>query len=432
MDTLAAARTEERPILVVDDEERIRESIREILTDEGYRVIEAPDGSKVIELVRAERPCLILLDIWMPRVDGIGLLREIKEQDPDIDVIMISGHGNIHTAVTAAKLGAFDFIEKPLSLEGLLHAVRRALGELPAVGQRKLDDGGSPCPAAPVERRPGTRMRKQRTLRGSVVVSGQGLHSGIKTGLILHPLPPNSGILFTGISAEETVPAHLDYVGSTGYATLLRGRGMVVGTVEHFLAVLHAYGIANLLVKVQGEVPIMDGSALEFCRLVEEAGILEQNEDWPEIVVDRPYQVQMPGGEFIRIEPAEVFRVRYTLQYPKPVGEQEYSYSFTSSESFKEQIAPARTFGFLKDVEKLEKLGLVNGGKLSNCILLDDEKVLNTELRFPDEFARHKVLDILGDFYLLGRPIRGMITARMTGHSDNIELLREIRRGMGL
>lgn len=432
MDTLAAARTEERPILVVDDEERIRESIREILTDEGYRVIEAPDGSKVIELVRAERPCLILLDIWMPRVDGIGLLREIKEQDPDIDVIMISGHGNIHTAVTAAKLGAFDFIEKPLSLEGLLHAVRRALGELPAAGQPKLDDGGSPCPAAPVERRPGTRMRKQRTLRGSVVVSGQGLHSGIKTGLILHPLPPNSGILFTGISAEETVPAHLDYVGSTGYATLLRGRGMVVGTVEHFLAVLHAYGIANLLVKVQGEVPIMDGSALEFCRLVEEAGILEQNEDWPEIVVDRPYQVQMPGGEFIRIEPAEVFGVRYTLQYPKPVGEQEYSYSFTSSESFKEQIAPARTFGFLKDVEKLEKLGLVNGGKLSNCILLDDERVLNTELRFPDEFARHKVLDILGDFYLLGRPIRGMITARMTGHSDNIELLREIRRGMGL
>ena len=428
-------RSAETTILVVDDEEGIRESVREILSDEGYRVLEASDGTGVLELIRKERPHLVLLDIWMPQVDGIGLLKEIKEQQPEVDVIMISGHGNIHTAVTATKLGAFDFIEKPLSLDGLLLTVRRALGESSgAKGEnRKLKAGkgrrrsrSSNAAAAPA------RTLKQKTLKKSVVISGQGLHSGIKTGVILHPLPPNSGILFSGISADTSVPAHLDYVGSTGYATSLRGKGIVVGTVEHFLAVLHSYGITNLLVKMQGEIPIMDGSALEFCNMIEEAGIQEQEEEWSEIVVDRTYRIGQKGGESISVEPSDTFGVRYLLNYPKPVGVQEHTYIFKGAESFKEEIAPARTFGFLKEIEKLEKLGLVNGGRLSNCILMDNEKILNTELRFSDEFARHKILDIIGDFYLLGRPIRGMVTAHMTGHSDNIALLLEIRKGMGL
>ncbi|MFQ5904103.1 MAG: UDP-3-O-acyl-N-acetylglucosamine deacetylase, partial [Candidatus Binatia bacterium] len=407
----------EKTILVVDDEDGVRESVREILKDEGYRVIEAANGTSALDLIRKENPHLVLLDIWMPQVDGIGLLKEIKKQGPEINVIMISGHGNIHTAVTATKLGAFDFIEKPLSLDGLLLTVRRALGESPTVkggGRRPKTGKGrrrsytSTSPTTPV------KTLNQRTLKKSVVISGQGLHSGIKTGVILHPLPPNSGILFSGISADATVPAHLDYVGSTGYATSLQGKGIVVGTVEHFLAVLHSYGISNLLVKMQGEIPIMDGSALEFCHLIEEAGIQEEEEEWSKIVVDRPYQIGTKGKEYIKVEPADTFGVRYILNYPEPVGVQEYTYIFKGPESFKEEIAPARTFGFLKDIEKLEKLGLVNGGKLSNCILLDDRKVINTELRFSDEFARHKVLDIVGDFYLLGRPIRGMVTARMT------------------
>ncbi len=428
-------RSAETTILVVDDEEGIRESVREILSDEGYRVIEAADGTRVLELIRKERPRLVLLDIWMPRVDGIELLKEIKEREPEVDVIMISGHGNIHTAVTATKLGAFDFIEKPLSLDGLLLTVRRALGEAsvtkresrrPKAGKERRRSRASVSAAARAKR------LKQKTLKKSVVISGQGLHSGIKTGVILHPLPLNSGILFSGISANTTVPAHLDYVGSTGYATSLRGKGIVVATVEHFLAVLHSYGITNLLVKVQGEIPIMDGSALEFCRLIEEAGIQEQEEEWSEIVVDKTYRVGQKGGESISIEPADTFGVRYVLNYPKPVGMQEHTYIFKGPESFKEEIAPARTFGFLKDIEQLEKLGLVNGGRLSNCILMDNEKILNTELRFSDEFARHKILDIVGDFYLLGRPIRGMVAAHMTGHSDNIALLRKIRKGMDL
>ena len=149
---------------------------------------------------------------------------------------------------------------------------------------------------------------RQKTLKKSVVLSGQGLHSGVKTGLILHPLPPNRGILFTGISGDVTVPAHLDYIGSAGYATSLRSKDYAVGTVEHLLAALHSYGITNLLVKVQGEIPIMDGSALEFCQAIEEAGVQEEDEECAEIVIDQPYRVDAKGGESIAIEPAEGFQ----------------------------------------------------------------------------------------------------------------------------
>ena len=431
MEELAVNKT----ILVVDDEDDVRESVREVLRDEGYRVIDTGDGTQVLDLIRQERPELVLLDIWMPQVDGIGLLKEIKSQEPDLNVVMISGHGNIHTAVTATKFGAFDFLEKPVSLDGLLLTVQRALGESSntLVQQRRAKKKtaaakGGEAPSAAMA----SSNVKQRTLKKSVVLSGQGLHSGVKTGLILHPLPPNSGIRFTGISGEVTVPAHLDYVGSTGYATSLRTHGFAVGTVEHLLAVLHSYGIGNLLIKVQGEVPILDGSALEFCQAIDEAGMQQEDEETAEIVIDRAYRVEAKGGESIVIEPADSFSVHYDLRYPSPVGEQQYIYHHRGAASFREEIAPARTFGFLKDIAKLQTMGLANGGRLSNFILIDDEKIVNTELRFADEFARHKILDILGDFYLLGRPIRGAIHARMTGHSDNIALLRKIREGMKL
>jgi UDP-3-O-[3-hydroxymyristoyl] N-acetylglucosamine deacetylase len=426
-----------KTILIVDDENGVRESVREVLSDEGYRVLDTPDGGRVLELIRQEKPGLVLLDIWMPQIDGIGLLKEIKSQEPETNVVMVSGHGNIHTAVTATKFGAFDFIEKPLSLEGLLLTVQRALGESPASKTKTMNGNGSKrSRTAKPSVVPPTGLLaqgiRQKTLKKSVVISGQGLHSGIKTGLILHPLPSNSGILFTGISGDVSIPAHLDYVGSTGYATSLRTKGFAVGTVEHFLAVLHSYGITNLLVKIQGEIPILDGSAVEFCHLIEEAGVQEEEQEWSEIVVDRTYRVGVKGGEFISIEPAARFSVQYILKYPKPVGLQEHTYIFSGPAFFKSEIAPARTFGFLKDIEKLQSKGLVSGGKVNNCILIDDEKIINTDLRYPNELARHKILDIVGDFYLLGKPIRGAVTAHMTGHSDNIALLRELRRGMNL
>ena len=429
----------QKVIMVVDDEDKVRESVREVLADEGYRVVATADGTRVLGLIDQEKPRLVLLDIWMPQIDGIDLLKQIKSKEPAINVVMISGHGNIHTAVTATKFGAFDFIEKPLSLDALLLTVQRALGDYSPGRSKGNDPNGARkskkekrAPVVPKQGRLSSSTIPQRTLKKSVVTSGQGLHSGTKTGLILHPLPPNSGILFAGISGDAQVPAHLDYVGSTGYATSLRAKGFAVGTVEHLLAVLHSYGITNLLVKVQGEIPILDGSALEFCNLIEEVGVQEESEECSEIVVDRPYRIESERGESISIEPADIFSVHYVLNYPKPVGIQEHTYTHHGSAWFREEIAPARTFGFLRDVEQLQQAGLVNGGKLNNCILIDDERVINTDLRFPNELARHKILDIMGDFYLLGKPVRGAITATMTGHSDNIALLRELRSGMGL
>jgi UDP-3-O-acyl N-acetylglucosamine deacetylase len=221
-------------------------------------------------------------------------------------------------------------------------------------------------------------------------------------------------------------------VDSTGYATTLHKEGVTAKTVEHLLATLHAYRITNLLVKMQGEIPIMDGSASEFCRLIEGAGLVDQGGAVEEIVINRRIVVDRQGGESIAIEPSDCFGIDYTLLYPHPVGLQQYTYMHHGAASFRDEIAPARTFGFVRDMKQLATMGLASGGRLDNCILIDDEKVVNTSLRFPEEFARHKILDIMGDSYLLGRPLRGMITARMTGHSDNIALLRTIKHTMGL
>ena len=151
-----------------------------------------------------------------------------------------------------------------------------------------------------------------------------------------------------------------------------------------------------------------------------------------EIVIDKKYVIGKEGPEekFLRVEPSDTFEVHYVLDYPAPIGRQEVDFTLNSEKDFKDLIAPARTFGFVKDIEKLESMGLVSGGKLTNVILVDDEKVVNTTLRFPDEFARHKILDILGDFYLLGRPIRGKVTAQMTGHSENVAMMKLIREQM--
>jgi len=414
-------------VLVVDDEGDIRASLRGVLSDEGLRVIEAEDGRGALSLVRSERPDLVLLDVWMPEVDGIELLRRLQEEPERPQVIMISGHGNIETAVQATKLGAFDFIEKPFSIDALLSVVGRALE------QRALADNGGPAGTAAA--RPGTnghaspRVVPERTLGKSVIASGHGLHTGVKSGLILNPLPAGRGIVFAALTSGASVPAHLDYVDSTGYATTLHGGDMTVSTVEHLLATLHCYGVTNAMIKVQSEVPAMDGSALEFCKLIEQAGVEDQGGGIEPIVITEPIRIGSddPDGEGISIEPADGFSVQYTLIYPPPVGRQEYTYVHADGDSFRAEIAPARTFGFMRDMKALASMGLASGGRLDNFILIDDEKVVNTQLRFPDELARHKILDILGDLYLLGRPLRGRVVARKTGHSDNIALLRQVR-----
>jgi two-component system nitrogen regulation response regulator NtrX len=728
-------------LLIVDDEEKILQTMKGSLEDEDYEVLTAKDGQEAMEKVRAENPELVFLDIWLPGMDGMETLKAIKEYNQNLDVVIMTGHGTMNTAIQAIKLGAFDFLEKPLSLDSIFSVIHSALEhkrsqadeaeaaieepdeligeslaimrvkkeikklarngknlfitgesgtgkefaarlihhdsprrkspfikfsctiyspdemshnlfgtpaqasrknlvrktgeleraakgtlfldtieemplsiqqelaealkkkrgkggsrqdraneprimassiddpslmvkegklsqelhellaedtiEMPPLRERKddilklfaffmegfsqkhgrkakeLDEeaqealmnyhwpGNSkelknfterlvtsvptikitldslplsmrgelassktrafdryttlkeaetawkkeflifhlkkhnvdiPATARSLGMRQDTLRRymdtfgiklqpakktarapHQRTIKKSVVLSGEGLHSGMKSGLILSPLPPNSGIIFGNITTSDTVPAHLDFVESTDYATSLKSGQAYARTIEHFMAVLHAYHISNLQVKISGEIPIMDGSALEFCQLIEEAGIEEQDAPLEEIIIAEKYVVGEPSPEskYISIEPHPTFTVNYLLNYPSPVGRQEFSFTLKDDQAFKNLIAPARTFGFLRDIGELQKRGLASGGKLLNCILIDDEKVVNTELRFPEEFARHKILDLIGDFYLLGKPIRGLVTAQMTGHSDNSTLLKKIRDSVG-
>jgi len=690
-------------VLVVDDQEEILASLEGILADEGHEVIRARDGQEALHIVQSDSPDVVFLDIWIPGIDGMQTLKAIKRIAPDCSVIMMSGHGTIETAVKAIKLGAADYLEKPLNLEDVLHLLEKAISERSAPASLNMVNGGSsgefigvsdkaerlrramkeaatdsgsiwlvgdegtgkefcariihhlegklrngllkvrcseltednfrevfhgnvagsgrrrpgriaqamggtlvflrldrldesvrphfaeltehlfpgvggsdavsgfngrvvstsiydpdalvrdhgfprqfaeimshrviripelreraediplyvehflreavdefdtniagiddeamarlveyPWPGnvkelkiliehvvmtapgpritlkdllipgnldvtdpkidvAPSEREttpapperildahkePGgspasprnNRVRHQKTLRGKVVMYGQGLHSGVKTGLTLSPLPPGSGILFGHITSGGTVPAVLRNVESTELATCLRANGSSVRTIEHLLAVFHVYGLTNVLVKISGEVPIMDGSALEFCNLVESAEIIGQEEVIGEARVTRPLELPLPGdsGKSMRVEPSDYFEVEYSLDYPPPVGSMQMAYRCLDPEDFKRNIAPARTFGFVKDMRMLDEMGLAGGGRLSNVVLLDDEKVVNPPLRFPDEFVRHKILDIVGDFYLFGRPFKGKVIARQTGHTENISMLRLI------
>jgi UDP-3-O-[3-hydroxymyristoyl] N-acetylglucosamine deacetylase len=421
-------------ILVVDDEEKIRTALRGVLADEGFAVAEAADGRHALALVDEARPRLAIVDVWMPELDGVELVAALRERAPGLPVIVISGHGLVETAMRVTELGAAQFLEKPFSLDSLLDSVARALGRdrrrVESVSLCGATEGVVPNGQRREAVRGNLRMRQQRTVAQGVVASGLGLHSGARTGLVLQALPPGSGIVFGSISSGETVPAFVDWVESTGYATTLRRERMVARTVEHLLAALHAYGITNLLVKMQGEVPILDGAAAEFCTLIERAGVVEQDAELPEIVIDRRYAVDGNGdGEkLLTIEPADELSVDYTLDYPHPVGRQQHVFRLTGPEAFKAEIATARTFGFVKEIAALEAKGLAAGGRLNNCVLVGDDGIVNAPLRFPDEFARHKILDILGDFYLLGRPVRGKIVARRTGHTDNISLVRELRR----
>ncbi len=703
-------------ILIVDDQHEIIRSLQAILADEGYDVITAEDGQEALHAVQNESPDVVFLDVWIPGIDGMQTLKAIRRIDPQCTIVMMSGHGTIETAVKAIKLGATDYLEKPLNLDDVLHLVEksvaagsaadrptrvngstpdlligasdravnlrravknaaaetgsvwlvgakgagkefaariihglegkdraslikvrcsdlteanfeeRLLGKsndanssrqgslqlavggmllligidrlrtslrprlvelvqnfsgqphekastsqhrfrivststidpetlvsrsdfpgqlldlfaqriirlptlsqraqdiplfvehflkeasnefdreiteadkeamaglsnyewpgnvkelkillehavmtapgpritandllIPGMGRTLLDDRQPSGPRAqrvdpfdappsslpevtarekplgiPEERpgRPGRALR-QTTLKGKVVMYGQGLHSGAKTGLTLSPLPPGSGIVFGHITSEGTVRAALEEVESTEMATSLTGPDCSARTIEHLMAVFHVYGLTNLLVKISGEVPIMDGSALEFCHLVESAEILTQDEPVREVRVTEPIELTSLQGasKSMKVEPSDLFVVEYHMDYPPPIGKLHMTYRCNDPEDFKEQIAPARTFGFVKDMRMMDEMGLAGGGRLSNVVLLDDEKVVNPPLRFPDEFVRHKILDIIGDFYLLGRPFIGKVTARQTGHTENVAMLKLIKEKMAI
>ncbi|MBI5018541.1 MAG: UDP-3-O-[3-hydroxymyristoyl] N-acetylglucosamine deacetylase [Deltaproteobacteria bacterium] len=426
------------PILIVDDEEAIRKSLHDVLCDEGYSPVLATDGSDALEKVQSLDPSLVLLDIWMPGMDGIETLQRIKELQPRTPVIMISGHATIATAIKATKIGASDFIEKPLDLDLTLHAIRRALNPhvAPPVAGGEDDTGalerqppiGVPTLQSVVFERQALRGDRmpQRTFARSAVLYGQGLHSGQKSGLIFEPLGPNSGIHFVGVSENQAVPAHVDFVGATGFATTIRLGSMQAATIEHVMSALNAYGVSNVLIKCNGEVPVLDGSAAEFCSLIEEVGFENQIGDWYQIRLKEPIAFEH-GRESIRLEPSDCLEIDYTLDYPAPVGRQRYIFRLDDPATFHREIAPARTFGFVRDIGYLQRQGLALGGRFDNFILFGETGPINDALRFPDEPVRHKILDAIGDLYLLGRRVQAKVIAHMTGHSHNIAVLKKLR-----
>ncbi len=421
-------------ILIVDDEEGILTTMSQVLGDEGYRTVTTTSGAEALDLYREHRPDVVFLDIWLPDKDGLEALQAILEMDAHAMVVMMSGHGTPATAVKSIKMGANDYLEKPLSYDQTVNAVKDALDVRST--RARSGEGGvletsrhltvgelDPPPELPLL---ATTDRPQRTVKKSSVIYGLGLHSGGRTGMVLQPLPPDTGIHFLTLPAGNVIPAHISAVAETDYATSITRQGEHIKTVEHLLSALHACGITNLLVKVHGEIPVLDGSALGFLDRIQEIGVEDQNRPVKEIVIDRVWEVGDGSEKRLTIEPAEEFSVSYLLRYPKPIGEQFFEFTMDDCEAYRREIAPARTFGFVRDIKMLNELGLGGGGRLDNFIMVGDDEVVNTELRFPDEFVRHKILDVIGDFYLLGYPVRGKVTARFTGHRDNIALQRKI------
>ena len=429
---------EKKSVLLVDDDASIRKALSGALSDEGFEVFEASSGDEALSVINTIKPTIVLLDIWMAGLDGLETLAQLKAIDPAIPVVMISGHATIQTAVKATRMGAADFIEKPVDLDAMLLVVNRAIDTVNM--PEDVEDSptsGETMSAIDIEIKknitPIVFTKKamlgdavpQKTLANSAILYGLGLHSGRSSGLVLEPLPENSGIHFVGVSEKTIVPAHVAYVESTGWATTLKSGDTQVATIEHLMSALHAYGISNLLIKCNGEVPVFDGSAKEFCNVIESTGIEAQPSDnWKEIVIREPIRFQKNDNEYIELLPADEFSIDYTLKYPAPINTQEFSFTLSSPESYKELIAPARTFGFVKDISYLQKQGLALGGRFDNFCLIGDTGLINTNFRYENEPVRHKILDAIGDLYLLGRRIRGKVNAVMTGHSDNIAILR--------
>ncbi len=270
---------------------------------------------------------------------------------------------------------------------------------------------------------------KQRTLKDSIRATGIGLHSGAKVFMTLRPAPPNNGIIFRRLDLPEPVdvPANALSVTETTLGTTLERDGVKVATVEHLMSAMAGLGIDNAFVDLTApEVPIMDGSAAPFVFLLQSAGIEEQNAPKRFIRVVRPVKV-VEGDKWALLKPYDGFKINFEIDFDHPVlkkHRQKMSLDFSAT-AFLKEISRARTFGFLRDLETLRAKDLTLGGSLDNAIVMDDYRVLNEDgLRFRDEFVRHKVLDAVGDLYLLGSSLIGEFVGYKSGHRLNNLLLR--------
>jgi UDP-3-O-[3-hydroxymyristoyl] N-acetylglucosamine deacetylase len=274
-----------------------------------------------------------------------------------------------------------------------------------------------------------SRERGQRTLKERVGLSGIGVHSGVEVSITLCPAEPGSGISFLRVDQPDSlhaeIPARREAVGSTEFCTVLGDKnGVHVATVEHLVAALAGIGVDNCLIEIDGpEVPVMDGSARDFVEAIDQVGTIVQGAPKSLLRIDKPVRVEN-GQAFAEFLPCETRRLEISIDYDCPViGRQAYAIDLTA-ESFRREIAEARTYGYLRDVERLWAAGFARGSSLENTVVVGDGEVVNPEgLRHPDEFVRHKVLDTIGDLALAGMPIQGLFRSHRGGHALNAKAL---------
>ena len=274
-------------------------------------------------------------------------------------------------------------------------------------------------------------MINQRTLKNVIRATGVGIHSGEKVFMTLRPAPVNTGIVFrrTDLEGSPEVPAFATHVGDTSMNTSLEQDDVKVSTVEHLMSAFAGLGIDNAYVDLSNaEVPIMDGSAGPFVFLIQSAGIEEQSAAKRFIRVKKPVEVKLED-KWARLDPFAGFRVSFKIDFNHPVFKSHQSFASVdfSTTSYLKEVARARTFGFMRDIEWLRERNLVLGGSMDNAVVLDDYRVLNEDgLRYEDEFVKHKVLDAIGDLYLLGHGLIGAYSGYKSGHELNNLLLREL------
>ncbi|WP_242004168.1 UDP-3-O-acyl-N-acetylglucosamine deacetylase [Brachyspira aalborgi] len=418
-------------VLIIDDEEDILSSCKNVLEDKDYDVDIAKDYDEALKIFESKKIDLVFLDVWLPNTDGLDILSNIKEKYPKTTVIMMSGHAGVETAVRATKLGAYDFLEKPISISKLLSSCEEVLNKKE---NNKNEENLNYLNEHENHNKSKLKYRiPQRTIAKSVVVSGFALMEGRKTALTLVPAEVNTGIVFIDINTNTHIKLSHENIlskdksGAVNSTALINGN-RYIKTTEHFLAALHMMGITNLIVKCDGEVPNVDGSALVFCDALKEAGFIEQEDYIEPIVIDREltYGKVDDNETYIILSPYDGLEVNLRIDFSGSIGVQQYDYKFESFEQFSEDIGKARSFNTLDNIDYAQKMGMAGSGMIGSHIILCEGKVINTKLHFDNEFVRHKILDIIGDLYILARPIKAKIIANKSSHSFNHSVVHDI------
>ncbi|MBA3633050.1 MAG: UDP-3-O-acyl-N-acetylglucosamine deacetylase [Acidobacteria bacterium] len=271
-------------------------------------------------------------------------------------------------------------------------------------------------------------MLNQKSIFRPIETSGIGLHTGVPVNLTLKPAPPNTGYIFVRTDLDNfEIPASVEYISHCSYATTLLRKGVVLSTVEHILSALRGAGIDNCFIEVDSiEMPIMDGSAEMFLELIEKAEIIEQDAPRRFLHIKEKVEIEQ-GDRKMSVAPSDKYEIECLIDFPHPFIKQQTFHFELKNGSYGREIASARTFGFTTEIEMLRKANLALGGSLENAIVLTPDGMLNENpLRFTDEFVRHKILDIVGDFALLGMPILGKITAEKSGHSVHALMMSKL------